>query len=79
MNKKFQDIVKATGKDFHVEQTIGGHYRLMVGENIYFDDSCCEDVNGTKEEAEAYFAALLLEDEVPQEKKQMRCGIWFLK
>lgn len=79
MDSILKKVVKATGKDFHVEQTITGYYRLMLGEEIYHDDSCDVDVNRTKEEAEKYYADLLLEYEVPTEKKQMRGGIWFLK
>ena len=79
MMSTFKEIVEATGKDFHVEKTIRGYYRLMEGDKVYHDDSCNEDVNGTKEHAEQYYAELLLEYEVPETKKQMRGGIWFLK
>ena len=76
---EFIQIVEATGKKFRIEKTISGYYRLMEGDDIYHDDSSDEDVNGTYEEAEAYFANILLEHEVPEGKKEMRCGLWVLK
>lgn len=76
---EFTQIVEATGKEFRIEKTIIGYYRLMEGDNIYHDDSSDEDVNGSYEEAEAYFGNMLLEYEVPEDKKEMRGGIWFLK
>lgn len=76
---EFIQIVEATGKEFRIEKTISGYYRLMEGDNIYHDDSADEDVNGTYEEAEAYFANMILEHEVPEDMKVMRGGVWFLK
>lgn len=78
MRKRFEKIVKATGKPFCVEKTMGGYYRLMCGEDIIHDDSACEDVY-SEEDACGFYGDILLEDEVPAEKKELRGGIWFLK
>ena len=75
----FNDIVKATGRNFEIEKTISGYYRLMLDGEPYFDDSACEDTNGIFEDAESYFEYLLLDNEVPNDNKEMRGGVWFLK
>lgn len=75
----FNDIVKATGRNFEIDKTISGYYRLMLDGEPYFDDSACEDINGIFEDAESYFANMLMEYEVPDGKKEMRGGIWVLK
>lgn len=75
----FNDVVKATGRNFEIEKTISGYYRLMLDGEPYFDDSACEEANGTYEDAESYFEYLLLDNEVHNDKKEMRCGVWFLK
>lgn len=75
----FYNIVKATGRNFEIEKTISGYYRLMLDGEPYHDDSACEDLNGSYDEAEAFYANMLLEYEVPEEKKEFRCGTWFLK
>lgn len=75
----FNEIVKATGKDFTIEKSISGYYRLMLDGEAYHDDSACEDVNEDYDTAEAFFGSLLMDNEVPEDKKVMRCGVWFLK
>lgn len=74
----FNEIVKATERNFTIEMSVSGYYRLMEDGEVYFDDSCCEDLNGSLEEAEAFFGNLLMEEVVPAEKKIMKGGIWFL-
>ena len=76
---KFEQIVNATERNFTIEKSISGYYRLMEDGEAYFDDSSCDDVNGSLEDAEAFFGNILMEDVVPAEKKYMKCGIWFLK
>ena len=51
MKASFEDVVKATGKNFECEQSISGYYRLVCDGKIILDDSACEDVNGTEQEA----------------------------
>lgn len=75
----FNEIVKATGKDFAIEKSISGYYRLLLGDEIYHDDSACENVNEDLETAEGFYGNMLMEYEVPEDKKVMRCGVWFLK
>lgn len=79
MKASFEDVVKATGKNFECERSISGYYRLVCDGKIILDDSACEDVNGTEEEAKDFFAEYLLEYEVPEHKKEYRCGLCFLK
>lgn len=45
MKASFEDVVKATGKNFECEQSISGYYRLVCDGKIILDDSACEDVN----------------------------------
>lgn len=75
----FSEIVKATGKAFRIEKSISGYYRLMLGDEPYFDDSACEDVNENQETAESFFGQLLLEEEVPDAKKEIKSGVLRLK
>ena len=79
MKASFDIVVKATGKNFECEQSISGYYRLVCDGKIILDDSACEDVNGTEQEAKDFFAEYLLEYEVPEDKKEYRCGLCFLK
>ena len=51
---------------------------IADGEPI-IDDSACDDLNEDYETAEAFFMRYLLEYEVPENKKELRCGVWFLK
>lgn len=81
MKKKsyFEKIVEATGKNFAINQSVSGYYRLMLDGEPVIDDSACEDINEDYDTAEGYFSNYLLEYEVPEDKKEMRCGAWFLK
>ena len=73
--KRFFDIVSATGKDYYIERSISGYYRLMLDGEPVFDDSAAEDPNEDRETAEAFFANYLLEYVVPEEKKAIKNGI----
>ena len=75
----FGEVVAATGKNFEIEKSMSGYFRLMLDGEPVVDDSACEDLNGTYKGAENYFIDYLLEHEVPEDKKIMRCGVWFLK
>lgn len=75
---KFEQIVNATGRNFFIKKSISGYYILMEDNAVYFNDSACDDV-WSLEDAEAFFGNILMEDVVPEEKKYMKCGIWFLK
>lgn len=75
----FEQVVKATGKNFTCEQSASGYYRLVCDGEVILDDSACEDVNGTEEEAKDFFKEYLLSEEVPEDKKVFRCGMYFLK
>jgi len=79
MKASFEDVVKATGKNFECEQSISGYYRLVCDGKIILDDSACEDVNGTEKEAKDFFAEYLLEYEVPEDKKRIPLRIIFLE
>lgn len=79
MKSNFEKIVEATGKNFTINQSVSGYYRLMLDGEPVIDDSACEEVNEDYDTAEGYFANYLLEYEVPESKKEMRCGAWFLK
>lgn len=78
MKATFEQIVKATGKNFTCEETISGYYRLMCDGKIILDDSACEDVQD-EESAKAFFADYLLWNNVPESKKIFRCGRYFLR
>ena len=80
MEKKniFSAIVNATGKNFEIEKSVSGYYRLLLDGEPIIDDSACEDVNGDYDTAVDYFSNYLLEYEVPEDKKIMRAGVWFL-
>lgn len=79
IKEQFEEVVKATGKDFRCEKTISGYYRLMCGEDIIHDDGACEDVNEDEETALAFYRSYLLEDEVPEDRKELIGGMWSLK
>ena len=40
----FDAAVKLSGKNFRIEESISGYYRLLCDEDIIHDDSACEDV-----------------------------------
>ena len=74
MEKKniFSAIINATGKNFEIEKSVSGSYRLLLDGEPIIDDSACEDVNGDYETAVDYYSNYLLEYEVPKDKKIMR-------
>ena len=73
------DVVRATEKNFRINQSISGYYRLMLDGEPIIDDSACEDTNEDYETAEAFFMQYLLEYEVPENKKELKGGVWVLK
>lgn len=75
---EFMDVVRATEKNFRINQSISGYYRLMLDGEPIIDDSACEELEDY-ETAEAFFMRYLLEYEVPENKKELRCGVWLLK
>ena len=75
MRTYFDRIVSATGKDYYIERSISGYYRLMLDGEPVFDDSAAEEVNEGREMAEAFFANYLLEYVVPEDKKTIKNGI----
>ena len=75
MKTYFDRIVSATGKDYYIERSISGYYRLMLDGEPVFDDSAAEEVNEGREMAEAFFANYLLEYVVPEDKKTVKNGI----
>ena len=79
MKRTFENVVAATGRNFTIEQSISGYYRLMLDEEPFIDDSACEDLNEDYDTAEGFFLEYLLEHIVPEDKKKMRCGCWLLK
>lgn len=79
MNTTFENVVKATGKNFRIEKSISGYYRLLCDDEVIVDDSAAEEYNKDLETAESAFANYLLEYEVPNNKKYMCCGGWILK
>ena len=72
MKNEFSAIVNATGKNFEIEKTISGYYRLLLDGEPIIDDSACEDVNGDYDTAVNFYSNYLLEYEVPEDKKIMR-------
>lgn len=75
----FEKIVEATEKNFTIHESISGYYCLMLDGEPIINDSACHEVNEDYDIATSYFANYLLEYEVPESKKEMRCGVWFLK
>ena len=76
---EFMNVVRATEKNFRINWSISGYYRLMLDGEPIIDDSACDDVNEDYDPAEAFFMQYLLEHEVPASKKELRCGNWYLK
>ena len=76
---EFMDVVRATEKNFRINQSISGYYRLMLDGEPIIDDSACEDTNEDYETAEAYCINYLMEYEVPENKKELKGGVWVLK
>ena len=54
-----KSIIEDNG--YSVEQSITGYWRLMKGEEVILDDPACEDLNGDRETAEAFFCEYLKE------------------
>lgn len=76
----FEDVVAATGKNFQCELSLSGdYYRLVCDGSPVIEDSACEDLYGTEESVKEFFTEYLLENEVPEDKKELRCGRYFLK
>lgn len=75
MKPHFEELVEATGKNFTIEQSISGYYRLMLDGEPVIDDSAADDVNEDYETAESFFANYLLEYVVPEDKKIVKNGI----
>lgn len=75
----FMSVVRATEKNYRINYSISGYYRLMLDGEPIIDDSACEDLNEDYATAEAFFTNYLLEHEVSESKKELRCGIWVLK
>ena len=75
MRTYFERIVSATGRNYYIERSISGYYRLMLDGEPVFDDSAAEEVNEDRETAEAFFANYLLEYVVPEDKKTVKIGI----
>ena len=76
---EFMDVVRATEKNYRINRSISGYYRLMLDGEPIIDDSSCEDTNEDYETAEAFFTRYLLEYEVPESKKELKGGVWVLK
>lgn len=76
---EFMSVVRATEKNYRINYSISGYYRLMLDGEPIIDDSACDDLNEDYETAEAYCINYLMEYEVPLNKKELRCGIWVLK
>ena len=68
MRTYFDRIVSATGRNYYIERSISGYYRLMLDGEPVFDDSAAEEVNEDRETAEAFFANYLFEYVVPEDK-----------
>lgn len=75
MTTNFERIVSATDKDYYIERSISGYYRLMLDGEPVFDDSAAEELNEDRETAEAFFSSYLLEYVVPEAKKTVKNGI----
>lgn len=75
MKTYFDRIVSATGKNYYIERSISGYYRLMLDGEPVFDDSAAEELNEDRETAEAFFGYYLLGYVVPEDKKTIKNGI----
>ena len=75
----FMNVVRATEKNYRINYSISGYYRLMLDGEPIIDDSACEDTNEEYETAEALLTRYLLEYEVPESKKELKGGVWILK
>lgn len=58
--KMFEDAVNKSGRNFRIEKSISGYYRLLLDDEIKCDDSAFEDVQD-EESALYYFAYLINE------------------
>lgn len=52
---------KTMKKKYNLEKTISGYWRIMEGKEIIFDDSTCEEMNGSREQAEAFLQQYIKE------------------
>ena len=76
---EFMNVVRATEKNFRINYSISGYYRLMLDGEPIIDDSALDEVNEDYETAEAFFIQYLMEYEVPENKKELKGGVWVLK
>lgn len=76
---EFMNVVRATKKNFRINQSISFYYRLTLDGKPIIDDSACKYTNEDYETAEAFFIRYLLEYEVPEDKKELKGGVWVLK
>ena len=54
-----KSIITVNG--YTVTRSISGYWRLMRGDELIYDDSACEDLNGDEETATAFFIEYLNE------------------
>lgn len=80
MNKKeFNKIVKATGKNVEVVKALNDEtYFLYVDGELVFSDTACEEIYNY-ETALCFYAELLLDKYVHEEKKIFNVDRWELK
>lgn len=80
MNKKeFNEIVKATGKNVEVVKALNDEtYFLYVDGELAFSDTACEEIYNY-ETALCFYADLLLDKYVHEEKKIYNVDRWELK
>ena len=76
---EFMDVVRATEKNYRINYSISGYYRLMLDGEPIIDDSACDDLNEDYETAEAFCINYLMEYEVAENKKELKGGVWVLK
>ena len=71
MRTYFDRIVSATGRNYYIERSISGYYRLMLDGEPVFDDSAAEELNEDREVAEAFLANYLLEYVISEDKREI--------
>lgn len=57
----YNRAVELSGKNFTMEESLSGYWRLLLDEDIVLDDSACEDVYN-EENAMAMFADYIYEN-----------------